>query len=394
MAEGIEVRHARSCTSRLGKRCDCNPGYRVAAYDAMSKRKVSKTFRTLGEARRWRAGAQTQAAKGVRLAGTSQTLLEAAEAFVDGITTGAIRTKTGERYKPSVVREYERSLRLHVLPTLGGAKLSKIQRREVQRLADELLASGADPSTIRNALKPLQVIYRRAIEDGDIAVNPCERLRLPAARGRRERIASPTEAAALIAALRPEDRALWGCAFYAGLRRGELRALEWHDVDLADGLIRVERSMSGHGETAAPKSRAGRRGVPIVAALRDLLVEHKLVTRREEGLVFGSRAVQPFTPTAVRKRALTAWRRAGLAPIGLHECRHTFASLLIAAGVNAKAITAYLGHASIQTTFDLYGHLMPGNEDEAVALVDAYLERGNTQERLSQLTDDTSAGVS
>jgi len=386
MAEGIEVRHARSCASRPGKRCNCNPGYRVAAYDAMSKRKVSKTFRTLGEARRWRAGAQTQAAKGVRLAGTSQTLLEAAEAFVDGIATGAVRTRTGERYKPSVVREYERSLRLHVLPTLGGARLSRIQRRDVQGLADELLASGADPSTIRNALKPLQVIYRRAIEDGDLALNPCERLRLPAARGRRERIASPTEAVALIAALRPEDRALWGCAFYAGLRRGELRALLWDDIDLAGGLIRVERSMSGHGEIGQPKSRAGRRGVPIVAALRDLLIEHKLVMKRATGLVFGSSATQPFTPTAVRKRALTAWRRAGLDPIGLHECRHTFASLLIAAGVNAKAITAYLGHASIQTTFDLYGHLMPGSEDEAVAVVDAYLVRANTQGRLAQLS--------
>jgi integrase len=388
MAEGIEVRHSRSCASSDGKRCNCSPGYRVAAYDAISKRRVSKTFRTLAEARHWRAGAHSQAAKGVRLAGTPQTLHEAAEAFIDGIATGAIRTRTGERYKPSVVREYERSLRLHVLPTLGGARLSRIQRRDVQRLADELLAAGADASTIRNALKPLQVIYRRAIEDGDLAVNPCERLRLPAARGRRERIASPSEAAALIAAVRPDDRALWACAFYAGLRRGELRALLWDDVDLADGMIRVERSMNGsHGETGEPKSRAGRRGVPIIAALRDLLVEHKLATRRDGGLVFGSTATQPFTPTAVRKRALTAWRRAGLDPIGLHECRHTFASLLIAAGVNAKAISAYLGHASIQTTFDLYGHLMPGSQDEAVALVDAYLERADTRRRLGQLVE-------
>lgn len=384
MAEGVEVRHARSCPARGGKRCTCQPGYRVVVYDAISKRKVSKTFATASEARRWRAAAQTQAAKGVRLAGTGQRLLEVAEAFVAGTASGAIRTRAGDRYKPSVVREYERSLRLHVLPTLGGAKLAKIQRRDVQRVADELLASGADPSTIRNALKPLQVIYRRAIEDGDLALNPCERLRLPAARGRRERIAAPDEAAALIAALRAEDRALWGCAFYAGLRRGELRALIWNDVDLADGLIRVERSMSGHGETHDPKTRAGRRGVPIVAALRDLLVEHKLLTRRDTGLVFGSSSTQPFTPTAVRKRSLTAWRRAALNPIGLHECRHTFASLLIAAGVNAKAITAYLGHASIQTTFDLYGHLMPGNEDEAVALVDAYLARASTDLRLAQ----------
>src|SRR5437763_10116022 len=132
MAEGIEVRHARSCTSRDGKRCTCEPGYRVAAYDAISKRKVSKTFRTLAAARRWRAAAQTQTAKGVRLAGTSQTLREAGEAFVDGIANGAIRTKAGDRYKPSVVREYERSLRHHVLPTLAGGQLSTIQRRDVQ----------------------------------------------------------------------------------------------------------------------------------------------------------------------------------------------------------------------------------------------------------------------
>jgi integrase len=391
MAEGVEVRHARSCAVRTGKRCTCEPGYRVAAYDALSKRKVSKTFRTLAEARRWRAAAHTQAAKGVRLAGTPQALGDAAADFVYGITTGAIRTKNGERYKPSVVREYERSLRLHVLPALGGARLYRIQRRDVQAIADDLLAAGADPSTIRNALKPLQAIYRRAVEDGDLAINPCERLRLPAARGRRERIASPAEAAALIAALRAEDRALWGSAFYAGLRRGELRALLWDDIDLADGLIHVERSMNSYGDAGQPKSRTGRRAVPIVAALRDLLVEHKLVTRRETGLAFGPSAAQPFTPTAVRKRALTAWRRAGLTPIGLHECRHNFASLLIAAGVNAKAIASYLGHASIQTTFDLYGHLMPGNEDEAVALVDEYLERVDRDRRLVGM--DASAGL-
>jgi hypothetical protein len=89
MAEGIEVRHSRSCASRDGKRCNCSPGYRVAAYDPISKRKVSKTFKALAEARRWRAGAQTQAAKGVRLAGTSQTRFKAAETFVDGIATAA-----------------------------------------------------------------------------------------------------------------------------------------------------------------------------------------------------------------------------------------------------------------------------------------------------------------
>jgi integrase len=72
-----------------------------------------------------------------------------------------------------------------------------------------------------------------------------------------------------------------------------------------------------------------------------------------------------------------------LSPITLHECRHTFASLMIAAGVNAKALSTYMGHSSIQVTYDKYGHLMPGNEEEAAGLLDTYLERANTRARLA-----------
>jgi integrase len=69
------------------------------------------------------------------------------------------------------------------------------------------------------------------------------------------------------------------------------------------------------------------------------------------------------------------WERAGLAAIGLHECRHTYAALMIAAGVNAKALSTYMGHASITITLDRYGHLMPGNEREAAGMLAAYLDR-------------------
>ena len=73
------------------------------------------------------------------------------------------------------------------------------------------------------------------------------------------------------------------------------------------------------------------------------------------------------------RRAHEVWRERGLRPIGLHECRHTYASLMIAAGVNAKALSTYMGHSSITVTLDRYGHLMPGNEREAGAMLDAYL---------------------
>ena len=259
-------------------------------------------------------------------------------------------------------------------------------RQDVQALADRMLAEGADPSTVRNMVMPLRVIFRRAISRGEVAVNPCIGLELPAVRGRRDRIASPEEAAALVAALSEDDRALWASALYGGLRRGELMALRWEDVDLATGVIRVERAYDPKERAfVEAKSRAGRRRVPIAGVLRDELVAHKLRTGREGGLVFGRDGETPFDHSSLRERAGRAWAAASLAPITLHECRHTFASLMIAAGVNAKALGTYMGHANIAITLDRYGHLMPGNEDEAAGLLDAYLARADTAGRLAQL---------
>lgn len=286
--------------------------------------------------------------------------------------SGRVRTRSGDLYRPSAIRSYEAALRDHIVPRLGQARLADVQHREVQRIADDLLTRGRDSSTIRNAVMPLRVIFRRAVEDGDLAVSPCTHLRLPAVRGRRERISSPQEAERLLAALPERDRPIWATALYAGLRRGELMALRWADVDLANGLIRVERAYDEKAHVKIePKNRAGRRTVPIVGALRDILVAHKAKQGQADGLVFGGDT--PFQPSNLWRRAQPAWKRAGLEPIGFHEARHTFASVLIAAGVNAKAITTYMGHASIQTTYDLYGKLMPGSEAEAAALVDAYL---------------------
>ena len=124
----------------------------------------------------------------------------------------------------------------------------------------------------------------------------------------------------------------------------------------------------------APKSAAGRRRVPIAAALRAFLAPLSLAAATDAHLlVFGAGRV-PFSATPLYERSLRAWRRAGLRPICLHDCRHTFASLMIAAGVNAKALSTFMGHANISITLDRYGHLMPGAEDEAAGLMDAYLQ--------------------
>ena len=113
----------------------------------------------------------------------------------------------------------------------------------------------------------------------------------------------------------------------------------------------------------------GTRDVPIPAALRDFLVEHRMAGG--EGRVFPPARQVRTRAEAAEKR----WREAGLTPLTLHEARHTYASLMIAAGVNAKALSEFMGHANISITLDLYGHLMPGSEAEAADLLDAYLAR-------------------
>jgi integrase len=168
---------------------------------------------------------------------------------------------------------------------------------------------------------------------------------------------------------------MWATGFYAGLRRGELQALLISAVDLAGSRIHVEAGWDQYEGEIDPKSEAGRRTVPLLAVLRDYLDEHLLrIGRGGADLVFGRTASSPFSPPVTDKRAKDVWTEAELKPITLHECRHTFASLLIDSGANPKAVQEYMGHSKIQTTFDVYGHMFPGSHDEVRERMDAYLD--------------------
>ena len=161
-------------------------------------------------------------------------------------------------------------------------------------------------------------------------MNPTLRIEKPAVRTRVRVIATPSDAAARLGMMAVADRTVWATAFYAGLRRGELIGLRWEDVDLASWVLRVRRGDAVAGEVG-PKSRQGRRDVPIPAVLRDNLVEHRM-REQGEGPVFDK----------VRSRADRAadlWEVSGLPRLTLHDARHTYAS--IAAGVNPKALGTF-----------------------------------------------------
>jgi integrase len=370
------VRHSTRCGGSSGaKGCSCRPGYQAQVYSPTERRTIRRTFKALGDARAWRAETKAALERGSLRAPSRQTLAEAAEDWVKAANAGVIRTRSGEVYKPGALRGYEQALKARVLPRFGHLKTSALTRNAVQDLVDEMLAEGLAPSTTRNAILPLRAIYRRLLARSEVAINPTLGLALPASRERRERVARPAEARKLLEALSQADRPVWATALYAGLRRGELRALRWGDVDFEAGLIRVERGWDPKEGPIEPKSRAGKRRVPLAKPLRAHLAAHRLRTGgAQEDLVFRGRSDKPLAPDALIERGRKAWGEGGLRPIGLHECRHTYAAFMIAAGVNAKALSTYMGHSTITMTLDRYGHLMPGNEDEAAAMLERYLE--------------------
>jgi integrase len=371
---GIRTRHGRACASRTGRACNCHPSYEAWVWSPRDRRKIRRTFETLAAAKGWRHDAASGVRKGTVQAPTRQTLEQAAEAWLAGAKTGAVRTRSGGVYKPAVLRNYERDLRAYVLPDLGAHPLARIRRADLQTLVDRLLGAGRGASKIHAVVMPVRAICRHAIERDELLVNPTSNLRLPAATGRRERVASPGEVAELLDAL-PEDlQALYAAAAYGGLRRGELRALRVVDVDYpAVTLIRVERGWDDVEGPIGPKSQKGERSVPVAAALRRYLLEEKMRTGRDgEELLFGRTSTEPFTPTHVRERALAAWRAAGLEPIGLHELRHTYVSLMHAAGCSLEEIGDYIGHSSTYIT-DRYRHLLEGERGRAADKLDALL---------------------
>jgi integrase len=251
-----------------------------------------------------------------------------------------------------------------------------VRRAELQRLVNRWHAEGLSASTIRNTVNALRSLYRHALAVDLVTLDPTDGLTLPAVKGTRKRIADPTEARRLLDALE-DHRVLWATALFAGLRRGELLGLQYGDVDLSAGTIRVARSWDAPSRSFVdPKSAAGRRLVPVARELRALLAAHKLaaVDTSPTALVFAGPGGKPLGAKAISKSADDAWRAAGLERIVLHSCRHTYASWMIAAGVNAKQLSIWCGHATIAVTLDLYGHLMPGSEAEGAAALDRFLD--------------------
>jgi integrase len=307
----------------------------------------------------------------------SPTLEEAGEKLIEDMKAGFSRTRNGQSFKLRVVLDYQANMRLHLLPVLGAFRLDEITPDLLTKLVRRMLADGLSPSTIHNAFKPLRVIFREAVRSGLIQESPFSKVHMPVSNGKRDRIAPIEEAKTLISQLPdPWSKALWGCAFYAGMRRGEIMGLEWGDISAS--TIHVQRAWCQKtNQMQSTKTETGNRIIPIPEVLQSLLEEHRDGSTLE-GLVFG----YP-NPSDIRRKAMEAWcpdapqkkngDRYGQLPYSLHEARHTYVSILVRAGVDVRAAMSYSGHTSVKVFMETYAKLFPGSQVEDAKRLDDFL---------------------
>jgi integrase len=342
---------------------------------------ITRSFATLPAALAWRAQVLEAVTDGGEVPpppalapARSLTVEDAARVLARGMVDGTVRTRTGTRYKPSVVRKYEEQLRTLVVPLIGPMPVAAITKGDVQRLVDAI-AARRTPEHARKALVALRVLMRVAERDGAIppGAGPCEGVRAPADdHGRRPvRILTPEEVMRILAAAEADDHALGrslgapliALLFGTGLRLGEALALPWgaEGIDLDAGVVRVRRSLdrvrdprTGTFALVPPKTRTSRREVPLRPTDAAMLRRHRLATSRpaDGAFVFADERGEALPPNGRPRHGFQrAVRRAGLAePLPkLHDLRHAYASALLAAGL--------IGHSSPALVMARYGHV-------------------------------------
>jgi len=280
--------------------------------------------------------------------------------------------------------DYTKRLTQWILPELGSILLSDITRDKVRGMASAQLNQGLSSKTVQNNVRVLSSLLSQAIEDGLISVNVALKPGkfLPKVSKRRQVNPFTREEVSifLTAAQRHAARyyPLFLCAVRTGLRLGELLALQWGDLDFQSRFLLVQRNYT-HGKVTTPKSGEVRRvdmSKGLAQTLADLRVDRELQASANGWVgipewVFCSETGGLLDGDNLRHRAFYALLKAsGLRRIRFHDLRHTFASLLLQQGESPVYVKEQMGHSSIAITVDLYGHLIPGGNRQAVDRLD------------------------
>lgn len=286
---------------------------------------------------------------------------------------------------------YSGIINKHLIPDIGGLLLTQLKPEHVHRHYADKLNDGLSPWTIRYHHAVLHKALETALKWGLVARNVTDSVEVP--RGKRMEMQTWNENEVrqfLEVAEEGQYYALFYTALFTGMRRSELLALRWKDVDFIYSQIYVNRSLhqlkDGSYIFTQPKSSRSRRTIALSpSAILTLKEHHDMVAMdravvgvlvTDSDLVFGTVDGRPSRPNTVT----CAWARtaalAGVKIIRLHDARHTHASLMLKQGIHPKIVQERLGHASIQMTLDIYSHVVPGLQEAAAQRFDEAFQKG------------------
>jgi integrase len=284
-----------------------------------------------------------------------------------------------KRWKPKTYDDYRWHLEHHVYPVLGRVQLAKLTPDRLQRFFDSL--SGRSASLV---FRIMHRCFSVGVRWGYLAANPCDRIVAPTYQQPAIELPDADALARLFWHCLDSDdpyAGLVGLSLLTGLRRGEITALRWSDIDLATGRIDVVRSgqwIAGRWVETEPKTRSGRRtiyvgeqGIRLLRRQKALVAQLKLQAGpswQERLLVLPRADGRPLTPSQVSAAVKRLCKAAGVPPLRHHSLRHASASLALLAGVPLPEVSRQLGHANVSITARIYSHCLSDGRRVAEAI--------------------------
>ncbi len=353
-------------------------------------RQRTKSFRRRKDADRFLAKQMTAVHDGTYIEIQPVPMREVFDAWLDDVDTrvmlGDLKASTAATYRSGVETHFRTVFGDHRSDQLTPAIMNKWRRSAAEKIAAGTMA----PKTFNNLFNELHAIleWARHPAQAFLAHDPLIGQKRLKRRHREAEFFEDDDIAALLeaAADSSEGNAIIHLGLFAGLRRGEIFALQWRDIESGGGevggRIRVRRSLYA-GEVTTPKTAAGERTVDVPQRVLDVLAAHRATSPPiGKSFIFRTRTGNPIDPSWwYRETFLKLRKSAKLRPsVGLHSLRHTYASLLIRQGENPKYVSRQLGHASTSFTMDVYGHCFETTSTEAMRRLNRMIPEPARQE--------------
>ncbi len=296
--------------------------------------------------------------------------------------------------RPNTQMSYERRIYQHIIPALGNIQMDKLTTNDLQQfyaklkqggrlLRAELYGEGLSDQTVRGIHTTLHAALDKAVSEKLILHNPADNCRLPSAKAREMQVLTPEEIQRLLIQAK-ED----GCyellllEFSTGLRRGEICALQWNDLNLRTGELWIEwqvHRVKGELVVSPPKTKASNRSVILPAPVLNVLKTYKKTVASRWMFPSPVNEDSPRDPAAVRKKLQIVLERAECKKVRFHDLRHVFCTACLEHGMDVKTLSTIVGHVSSSTTLNVYAHVTDEMRRTAAVKIDQGIGRAGPQ---------------